>query len=130
MDTVLGLLHGMHNRDLVVGGGIHSLMFAANLCARLEVWDDGMNDTLYLVYGHAMKTLRIYTLYSARCDIVARLKSTRSDNVASAATSACEKGFAVRGSPSIAPRNLPEFADTLTWRITTQPRVHARRGLH
>ena len=64
----------MHNRDLVVGGGILGLMFAADLCARLELWDDGINDTLYLVYGHAMKTLRVYTLYSATYDIVARLK--------------------------------------------------------
>ena len=98
----------MHNRDLVVGGGIRSLMFAADLCARLELWDDAINDTLYLVYAHSMKTLRIYTLYSARCDIVARLKSTWSS---SAATSACEKGVAVGGSPSIAARSAPEFAD-------------------
>ena len=66
----------MHSRDLVVSGGVHSLMFAADLRARLELRDDAIHDTLYLVHAHSMKTLRIYTLYSARCDIVARLKST------------------------------------------------------
>ena len=55
----------MHNGDLVVSGGVRSLMFATDLRARLELRDDALNDTLYLVCGHATKTLRIYTLYSA-----------------------------------------------------------------
>ena len=40
----------MHNGDLVVSGGVRSLMFAADLRARLELRDDAINDTLYAAH--------------------------------------------------------------------------------
>ena len=46
-------------RVLVEGGGIHSLVCVADVCARLEVWDKSADhDMFYFVYDYALKRLR------------------------------------------------------------------------
>ena len=53
-------LHGAYRqRNLVESGGIHSLFFVTDVCARFEALDKSIDhDMFYLVYDYALKRLR------------------------------------------------------------------------
>ena len=56
--TVCRLLRRMHEANLLLGSGVHSLVCAANVLSRFGVWD-GVEDrnTKYILYDLALRRL-------------------------------------------------------------------------